>query len=423
MTGRPTSFAETDCTASLPLPIEETNFPGSNVQRLQDIHSMHRSSSQGSRKSDYSLPTPPSTTRSAKMRSSPGESFSPTSSQSSSQPKQPQYPPCDSLAFMYHTKLSIFTNEVVNSLYRAKAISTSWSTVQDKIADLYARLEAWRTEMPPVFDFTKQHRDQEFSRHRLSLAFFYYSTLIIITRPCLCRIDRKIPDQSDKAKVFNRETATRCVRAARDMLALIPEEPDPIGLFTSAPWWCLVHYLMQGGTILMLELSFRADHMPKEADDVFDSANKALEWLQSMSKYDEAARRAAKLCHQALRGVAPRVGRNPNEVFEMAANALGLRQDTQSVQGMQQSQPPPSGPIAYQPQYGYPTSMALQPSAYTTYDEFVYNTIPVAPAYAPYDELYPTASEMEGMSFQEHNTSGYYQGHGDNLIWYPDAGS
>ena len=327
---------------------------------------------------------------------------------------------------MYHTKLSIFTNDVVNSLYRAKAISVSWSTVQSKIADLNTRLDEWRTDLHPEFDFTRQNHKPIFRRHRMVLAFFYYSTLIIINRPCLCRIDRKIPNQSDKAKMFNREAASKCVHAACDMLALVPEQPDPIDLFKISPWWCLVHYLMQGGTILMLELSFRADHMPNEVDDVFDSAHKVLKWLQSMSKYDEAAHRAAKLCHQALRGVASRVGRDPEEVTHLISSEPSQTAMMGNTQVMPQSQPPQSAPLAYQDQYDYPASINLQPSAYTMYDQFIFNNAAThSPAYTPYDYTYPTTNfASEGMSFDDHAAPGYYQGQNQdqNQGWFPGSG-
>jgi len=283
---------------------------------------------------------------------------------------------------------------------------------------LNANLESWRQTLPSVFDFTKKQRDQQFVRQRMSLGFFYFSTLTIINRPCLCRIDRKIPDESDKARDFNRETAARCVNAARGMLDLLPDEPNAVGLYKIAPWWCLVHYLMQAATVLMLELSFRADHMPNEVEDVFYAAKKALEWLRSMSEEDEAARRASVMCNELLRQVAPKVGREPNEASNYQPDGIigmdGMN-PIESVEQMQDMRDPHGDPGLVPPQtlYNYSTSAPFQPQMFASYDQMnhlnsSYGQMPTTSASTRYDDMFPTATEMYGMSSDDNEQQGYF---------------
>ena len=418
MTGRPTSFAETDCTAPLPLPLEEDSLYSTASSSPEAIQMFRRMSSNESRPLDKAMPSPSSSSQSSKVKGSPASSIPLMSPipQTSQQLKH-AIPPNSALAFALSTKLSTFTNEVLNRLYRADAMDQSWAHVQGTIANLNSKLEKLQSELPPIFDFSKKQRDLQFMPQRLGLGFFYYSTSMIINRPCLCRIDRKIPNESGKARDFNRETAARCVHAARDMLGLLPDEPNPVGLYKVAPWWCLVHYLMQAATVMMLEMSFRADHMPTEVEKVFGCAKKALEWLRSMADDDEAARRASVLCSDLLRKVAPKIGRDPNEASDLGSHRPQNIDNMQVVQdGLPDRHMNHIEPAQYSPQYAYTTSAPFQPQIFTSYDQFLsYGSLPTTSG-APIEDMFPTANDMENMNFEE---PGYYQG--PDQRWFPGS--
>ncbi len=308
MTGRSMSVHDTDCSVPLPLPFDEESFfppkvPNSN--NLPGAEMLRRWSSQESHDTENAASTP-SSAHSGKMKTSPTDAFnSPPQQQAFDQ----NVPPSHALYFLHHTKLSVLTSQILNRLYRVGTMSQSWAQVQNIISTHESKLERWRSALPSVFDFTTRQRDQQYHRQRISLGFFYYSTLTIICRPCLCRIDRKIPNQSGKAKNFNRATAVKCVHAARDMVDMLPNEPNAVGLYKVAPWWSLVHHLVQAATVLMLELSFRSDHLPTEVERILDCAKKAVSWLRSMVEEDLAAHRAWSMCDEMLRKVAPKVGR------------------------------------------------------------------------------------------------------------------
>lgn len=411
MTGRPTSVLERDCTAPLPLPVdEELIFRGESVASSTHTASKSRrySSSQESHHADNTVSTP-SSTHSTKATTSPTEAYSPASQQSANE-RSGAGSPNHATYFFHHTKLSLLTNEVLNRLYRAGVISESWVAIQTIISTLESKLEQWRSELPPLFDFTKKQRDQQFLRQRMSLGFFYYSTLTIINRPCLCRMDKKIPNESGKAKDFNRSTAVSCVHAAKDMLEMLPDEPNPIGLYKVCPWWCLVHHLMQAVTILMLELSFRSEHLPYEAEEILESAKKAVHWLESMSQENMAAHRAWRLCDDMLRRVAPKVGRTVTDIptrntsMYHPSNAMASLFSTTALPQDGTGMPNSSTHFPDQRYYAgmEPETSSFQPPIYTSYDDFssygqAVTSVP-SPRMTP---AFPISNEMDTMICEE----------------------
>ena len=426
MTGRPTSFSETDCNAPAPLPLEEDSFSGTDPSNPPNLVLLRSLSSQGPRQTEGGVSTPSSTGYSSKFKMSPVGSISPAS-----QERMQVIAPCNALYFKYHTALSNFTNEVLTRLYRANGMSKSWADVQSTIATLNSKLEKWRAELPNVFDFTKRQRDQQFVRQRMSLGFSYYSILVIINRPCLCRIDRKIANLSGKAQDFNRETAMKCVHAPRDMLEMLPQEPNAIGLYKVAPWWCLVHHLVQAATVLMLELSFRSDHMPNEVEEIFDSTKKAIDWLRSLSQVDEAAKRAWSLCNEMFHKVAPMVGRslaeasNPQGLSDHQGDAAYQAQDKDMDMDMDmdanQYTQGPAMSGTYSPQHGYSSFAPFDPSLFSYYDQLLaYGQLPASSASGPYNDMFPTAPNMDAAQSDGQGHANFFDEQNQQQ-WLPDG--
>ena len=441
MTGRSTSFAGSHCTTPSPLPLEEESFVGASAESPQVLQLLRRRSSQDSRLGDYRMTA--KNTESSKKKASQSNTLSPASPQPSSQEQEQSIPPCSALAFRYLTELVAFTDDVLTHLYRTSAMTKSWADVQATISKCNTELDNWRQKLPLVFDFTRKQSDQRFVPQRMSLGFFYQSTRILINRPCLCRINRKSPDQSDRAKTFNNETAARCVHAARNMLEMLPSEPNPVRLYQTAPWWCLVHWLVQATTVSMLELSFRAEHMPNEVHDVFDTAEKALEWLRIMSNDDEAARRAAKICTKLLRQIAHKLGKTVRfqELPSQAPSDMQYTHDvndeypyqngahTQNVHQMnpfvgaaptQNVQAGYSGSSPYSAPFAHPTSAPSQAQAFTSYDQMPhYGQFPIISAQTPFDDMFVTCTGVDSMDIGNVQCPDYFQG--QNQDWFPGS--
>lgn len=78
-------------------------------------------------------------------------------------------------------------------------------------------------------------------REQSLLQMHYWSTKILITRPCLCRTERRIKHESNQSAQFNSEMAEICVNSARALTALFPDNPGPSFVYEQAPWWSVVH--------------------------------------------------------------------------------------------------------------------------------------------------------------------------------------
>jgi hypothetical protein len=78
-------------------------------------------------------------------------------------------------------------------------------------------------------------------REQFLLKGEYWSTKMLVTRPCLCRIDRRIRDESNASAKFNKTSAEACVEAALEMTRLFPDEPDLDFIYSEGPWWAIVH--------------------------------------------------------------------------------------------------------------------------------------------------------------------------------------
>lgn len=316
MTGRPMSIASSACTTPLPAPMEEESFQSPQALSLlgSEMQKNARYPGRLSALNHSSSSTPASSDRSRSRSKPTSASKSPSTPTHVDNEWARNVPPNSSSYFLHQTQLIQIAQSILNALYAPEAMQSTWSNVQRVISDLDQRMEEWYSSLPTVFDFKQKQRDPHFLVHRMCLGFLYYSARIIIHRPCLCRLDRKMPAQSVKSRDFNRSSAASCVDSAREMLQMLPDEPNAGGLNRIGPWWCIVHYLVQANVVLLLELSFRAHHMPEEAENIFKSAQKAVRWLHSLGEENYSARRAWSLCNRMLRESAPKIGKEVDDL-------------------------------------------------------------------------------------------------------------
>ncbi|PWW71870.1 hypothetical protein C7212DRAFT_355049 [Tuber magnatum] len=292
MTGRPACIQNKDCSVPMPRPIEQEQCPsqgafGSALRRY----------------SQAMAPPTSSTTATADGQSSSIPLHIPSII--------PEYP---ATYFIEHTKLNQIISEVLAQLYRPATKGRSWSDIQGIISALELRIMKWRTDLPLYLDFGKRHSDQSYCRQRMALAFQYQYIRIIINRPCLCRLDYRIPNESKRSRGFNRSAAAACIGAAREMIALLPDEPNPIGLMSRSPWWCLLHYLVSAGTVLMVEITMRAEHNPQQAEGLLKDSKKLVSWLRAMGTDNLAAERSWTVLSKLLIAAAPKIGGDTSDV-------------------------------------------------------------------------------------------------------------
>ncbi|KAK7190378.1 hypothetical protein DPSP01_011545 [Paraphaeosphaeria sporulosa] len=200
-----------------------------------------------------------------------------------------------------HLKIGLIMQKLLSELYSPRTAQFTWKRVQENIPRLLQELDDWKQGALPDKDILRVRLSPqpEGPREDLLLRFYYFSTRILITRPCLCRSGRKTKDQSDPSALFDQRTAETCVAAALGLAELLPSS-DPQSLYRDGPWWSIVHMIMQAMAVLLLELSYGLNHMQGDRSDVKKSVKKMLHWLGAMRHTDTIVERAHKVVIRIL---------------------------------------------------------------------------------------------------------------------------
>ncbi|PYH69058.1 fungal specific transcription factor domain-containing protein [Aspergillus vadensis CBS 113365] len=337
VTGRPSFIDDTIHTIPLPVPVDEENFERDEV--INCLRLSHGTEGNGltfDLKAKHSIATPKATGATAS-------------------------PPCGSLHFLHVILLTLISKKMTIKLYSPGAARTSWIGTEFAIQGLTSDIESWLLSLPKDYDFTSTQSSQvthSISTHRMSLAFLFYSTKIGITRPCLRRPnpaeqEGKVSDE--KMQDFCHRTAAECVESACHMLRLFPEGLDAVALYRMSPWWCILHFLVQATTVLLIELSFGVCHVPEKASMVSKATERALEWLAILAKTNAASEKARLLCQCLLRRIEQYAG--VNLPFHPIPSDVGI-----SVQSGPRPTGPSSTPDPPSSEFGSGPSPFLNPS-------------------------------------------------------------
>ena len=236
-----------------------------------------------------------------------------------------QNPVTPSTFFIYRTQLSIVSHEILSNLYCAALVGARWSDVQDIIQQIDARLTSWKQNLPTEFDFDRPQSGDVLGLQRTGLEMFYNSSQMILFRPCLCRFNDRALDKFQESKDFNVICVAKCVQAARDVINAFPSINYPLNVYTIAPWWNTIHYLIEAASVLMLELAYRAEHVPALAADLLTDSKKAVMWLRAMAIESITARKGWEIFDGLLRDVAPNVGGTTDDMPDSAPVPSGWR--------------------------------------------------------------------------------------------------
>lgn len=95
-------------------------------------------------------------------------------------------------------------------------------------------------------------------------------------------------------------------------------------------WWMILHHLRRAVTVLLLELSFRAEHMPAEAAELLTEAKAAINWLRQMGASNASAKDAWVTLSRLLYHAAQKVGGDMADTItasEVPAKGQGFNMD------------------------------------------------------------------------------------------------
>jgi hypothetical protein len=150
-----------------------------------------------------------------------------------------QHEPTNCGSYLKHAvKVGLIMSKALAQIYSPSTAQKSWRAVQETINDLMAQLEQWSTSLPYGLAFTHAPEDGIHVKERMTLQMYYHSAKILLSRPCLCRLDRRIGDQTRTSDEFNKRTAEVCVATAKAVASLLPDDPDRnrIKIYKIGPW-------------------------------------------------------------------------------------------------------------------------------------------------------------------------------------------
>ncbi|KAF2188537.1 hypothetical protein K469DRAFT_566173 [Zopfia rhizophila CBS 207.26] len=296
ITGRPTIILDSYCSVPLPLSLYEDKLSEASIAaQYEDRLHLHSSN-----------PAPSGISSSTPSNSSVNSSSTPT-----------LVPAISRSSLEARIKLGVITQKVLSELYSPGTATKSWESVHQKISLLTEELDQWAVSLPDGANFTWKGPgpDLKSQRDHTLLGFYYYSTKIIIMRPCLCRLERRIEHQTRSSANFNKRTAQACVEAAKSITRMLPDQPNPIYIYETGPWWSIIHNIMQPVAIFLLEMSYGAAHMQKNGKAVTQFIKKLIRWLRAMRESNAMAKRAYPMALGILRSVAPRVNADISDLL------------------------------------------------------------------------------------------------------------
>lgn len=279
------------------------------------------------------------------------------------------------LCYLYLCDLTVITQEIVNRVYSTHCVMLPWSEIETRLEDLMSRIDFWQSNLPHALDFTQKGANDspEQLRCKLALAFHYYSARITLGRPCLCRRDAR---QANPPHAFSHTMAVITLESASRMLDMIPDDPNVLPLYQICPWWCVLHYLMQAATVILLELSFGVIHTPELEENLVRLAKKSIRWFHAMSERSIGSRRAWQLCDSSFRKLASGMKYNTDDL-PSSQRLQGRTTTDANLQFPESGQPLPSSssrdyprlqPEDMNPFSSHPSSQPTQESnTYTNY--------------------------------------------------------
>ncbi|KAF9694971.1 hypothetical protein EKO04_007079 [Ascochyta lentis] len=221
--------------------------------------------------------------------------------------------------------ISMIAQRAMIGLYAAKVTTKSWKSVQGTIAGLYDELELWATNLPSGISFLQPENRASFIRERFILQTNYIRIKILITRPCLCRLDSRIPDQTKASNDFNQKMARACIGAAKLFTDILPDPTNTAYLYQIGPWWSMVHHVMQVLTVLLLEISYNTFHLPKDDKGLLPKIKTLVRWLRMLKVKDRVAGRAHEVAFGVLQGLASRTNSDISDLLQEDVADSSLR--------------------------------------------------------------------------------------------------
>ncbi|KAL1871548.1 hypothetical protein Plec18167_007108 [Paecilomyces lecythidis] len=193
-------------------------------------------------------------------------------------------------------ELDAILSETLTYLYSASTVTLRWFEIQRIVDRMNSKLARWSAAWTPIFKDALRQRIEPAPRARsqvMHLQIRCHSVSILINRPCLCGTEdglaSSMPDQSPGSRRSDELAAARCVASAQNLVKLLRKESDTQAFYSAAPWWSILHYLVQAAAILTTEIVYGAVHVPGQIDSLAADAVMVLQWLRAMATTNTSA--------------------------------------------------------------------------------------------------------------------------------------
>ncbi|OKL58275.1 hypothetical protein UA08_06851 [Talaromyces atroroseus] len=211
--------------------------------------------------------------------------------------------PNQGLQFYYLVDLIHIVDIAIGELFSPTGFQASRSYIKRRIQFYDQRIDFWLSGLHPSFRFTDEHCNpalQNLSQEQTVLALHHYSARIVLYRPC--SPFRKYDSSKEKEYHY---ISQRCLHSALSLIFIFPETVSLDWVYNLSPWWCILHFLMQASTILIIFCQ-SGDELYSErqnclengyigeinSNQIINACRKAHSWLHALSNVDESCRRA-----------------------------------------------------------------------------------------------------------------------------------
>jgi hypothetical protein len=243
--------------------------------------------------------------------------------------------PTEFLYFFHLVDLEVIAHAVINNIYNADVYRDGWDVTAARMTTYQVKFDTWLHGLRKPFDFMDadgMFQAKGLSHDQISLALNYFSSQIILNRPCLShsKEDEAGRVQLPRSK-HRRDGVLSCKLAALAVISILPDKPDMDWLYRMTPWLNILHFIMQALAVLLVHVTVedcweKATVSSKSSEDgkakpldltmieVFTGIKKAMNWLVGKADKDLSAQRAFNVCNKIIHQFDPTNSRGLTDI-------------------------------------------------------------------------------------------------------------
>jgi hypothetical protein len=162
------------------------------------------------------------------------------------------------LYFFHLIDLQMIAHDVLNQVYNAGVYRDGWKETTVRMSRHEMKYDLWLHDLERPYGFMTANgtfRAEKLSQDQLSLALNYFSSKIILYRPCQAFLRSSEAANQLPRSSYRRKGALSCLRAALAVISTFPEKPDMEWLYKMMPWLNILHFIVQAVAVLLVHIT------------------------------------------------------------------------------------------------------------------------------------------------------------------------